>query len=97
MIRSICLLEDARCLLAYDGKKMIVLGDSPVAQSIRDYVESDDPQVTPFVTLMKEAADDFDPVMYWFSSASYFAFEDAPVAYSDSLFDTLKAKLDTLK
>lgn len=97
MIRSICLLEEARCLLAYDGKKMIVLGDSPTAEGIRRLAESSDPQVTPFVTAMREAADDFDPVMYWYSSASSFSYDDPPVAYSDSLFETLKAKLDTLK
>jgi len=95
MIQSMCLLEDAKCLLAYDGKTFVVLGDSPISSSIRAL--SDGSRQSLFLELMEGAADDFDPVRYWYESSMNFAMEDPPVPYDEHLFREYKKRLESLR
>ncbi len=95
MIQSVCLLEADRCLLAYDGKKFTVIGDSSIAEDIRRLSGAGAESL--FSSLMKEAADDFDPVRYWYESSMNFADEDPPVPYDENLFQMFKDRLELLK
>lgn len=94
MMKSICLLTSHKCLLSYDGKKFQVLGDSPVAQGIKNNAENEDGL---FYKMMEEAKDDFDPVDYWYGSSMNFADEDPPKPYSDELFELFKEELVMLE
>lgn len=94
MIKSICFLRSHECLLSYDGKKFQVLGDSPVAQGIKNNIENEDGL---FYDLIKKAKDDFDPVDYWYGSSMNFADEDPPQPYSNELFELFKEELSMLE
>jgi len=82
VISSIWLNKTDKFILACDGKKFFVYGDSPIATAIRKYAKSSRDE-TPFADLLSDADDDFDPVDYWYTSSPYFVFGEPPFAFSD--------------
>ena len=94
MIKSIWFAEGSRFILSYDGKKFLVTGKSPIAESIRKILKNKD---SLFVKLLNEAKSDFDPVYYWYESSMNFADEAPPRPFSKELLELFTEKLSMLK
>jgi len=96
MKKSIWLNKTYKFILACDGEKFYVYGDSPIATAIREYAKSSR-DVTPFADLLSDAGDDADPVLYWYDSAQDFVFEEPPFAFSDEALKNAQKELAKLK
>lgn len=96
MKKSIWLNKTSKFLLACDGKKFYVYGDSPIATSIRKYAKRSRGE-SPFADLLSDADDDADPVAYWYESAQDFVFEEPPFAFSDEALKNAQKELAELK
>lgn len=94
MINSIWIAESSKFILAYDGKVFSVIGDSPIAESIRK-ISKDKNSL--FLKLFNDAESDFDPVQYWYDSSMNFADETPPRPFSKEILELFTEQLSMLK
>lgn len=80
MIKKIVFLKNDKTILYCDGKKFEVIGDSPLANSIRGISKN---PTSLFMKITKEDGDKFDPVEYWYGSSQNFADEGPPTDFSE--------------
>ena len=96
MKKSIWLNKTDKFLLACDGKKFYVYGDSSIAKSIRKHAKRSRGE-SPFADMLSDADDDSDPVEYWYTSSMNFADEPPPKPYSDEALKIARKELAELR